>query len=93
MLTYIFCVESHSVEISNLKIVVTDKEEAAVFTCLEVHQQLGGLLNLLQDERWSQGQIQISSALFISPDIKLRPSYKHALSDIYNVKVLHTDFS
>lgn len=70
-----------------------DGSGGTVFPGLDVHKELGMLLHLLQDDVFIDYQLDLNSALFIDPDIRLKICYKHALQDIYNVQVFKTNFS
>lgn len=84
---------SHGKIIKEITFFIPGKNGSDALTGLDVHKELGTLLSLLQDDAWTDYLLYVSSALFLHPEIQLKLSYKHALSDIYKVNVFRTNFS
>nr|CAD7463389.1 unnamed protein product [Timema tahoe] len=62
----------------------------------ELHRQLGGLVQLLQadsKQHYDGYTLEFASAFFVQPDIKIKPSYEHAIKTLYGVQVLPLNFS
>ncbi|CAG2054397.1 unnamed protein product [Timema podura] len=58
--------------------------------------QLGGLVQLLQadpKQHYDGYTLEFASAFFVQPDIKIKPSYEHAIKTLYGVQVLPLNFS
>nr|CAD7574086.1 unnamed protein product [Timema californicum] len=57
----------------------------------ELHRQLGGLVQLLQadtKQHYDGYTLEFASAFFVQPDLKIKPSYEHAITTLYGVQVL-----
>ncbi|XP_063241654.1 serine protease inhibitor 28Dc-like isoform X2 [Bacillus rossius redtenbacheri] len=62
---------------------------------LELHRQLGGLARLLEAaDHTAEGYVlSMASAFFVQPDLRMRPSYVHAVTQLYGLQFWPLDFS
>nr|CAD7194558.1 unnamed protein product [Timema douglasi] len=61
-----------------------------------IFRQLGGLVQLLQadpKQHYDGYTLEFASAFFVQPDLKIKPSYEHAITTLYGVQVLPLNFS
>lgn len=62
-------------------------------TKLEVHRQLGHLLNHIQHWGSDDYILLLSNAVFVQDKFLLKTTYKHALWDFYKTPVIPVDFT
>ncbi|PSN45020.1 hypothetical protein C0J52_24516 [Blattella germanica] len=82
-------------ELLEILTTVNKTSGTAEATVVEFHQQLGGLIKQLQNsaDYDSAYQLELASAVFLSPQVHLKRDFINAISDLYGVDIEPMDFS